>query len=127
MEESLEIKKQTKGRLPSLPFTSIKEKVLGKKYELSLVFIGDTTSAKLNKKYRNKEGPTNILSFPYTENNGEIFIDLRLVKKQAPNFNKSYKNFLGLLLIHGMLHLKGYDHGEDMEKLENKFSKLFKF
>lgn len=127
MKGDLQIKQTTKGKLPSLPFENIKESVLGKKYDLSIVFVGDKLSAKLNEKYRNKKGSTNILSFPYFENTGEIFINLKLVKKQAPDFNKNFKNFLGFLLIHGMLHLKGFDHGEEMEKQEDKFSKKFGF
>jgi ssRNA-specific RNase YbeY (16S rRNA maturation enzyme) len=53
----------------------MKESVLGKKYELSLVFIGDKKSKSLNKKFRNKDYKANILSFPIDNDMGEIFIN----------------------------------------------------
>jgi len=105
----------------------MKEAVLGKKYELSLVFVGDAISRRLNKKYRKKDKATNILSFPLTKDNGEIFINLKIAKKDAPKFEKSYNNFVKFLFIHGCLHLKGFEHGVGMEKMEEKFSKEFDF
>ncbi len=121
----MDIKNTTKIKTPSLPFQKIKEKVLGKKYELSLVFIGDKLSKKLNLQYRKINKPTNILTFPLAKDAGEIFINLNLAKKQAPKFNKSYTNFIGLLLIHGFMHLKGYSHSAKMESEEEKIRKIF--
>lgn len=120
-----EITNKTKGTLPSVPFCDIKNAVLGKKYDLSLVFIGDTRSRKLNNQSRGVDKPTNILSFPLDEQSGEIFIDLRLAKKQAPDFEKNITQMIGFLFIHGLLHLKGYDHGSTMESKERAFCKRF--
>ncbi|MCI0533577.1 rRNA maturation RNAse YbeY, partial [bacterium] len=53
-----------KRRIPNLPFGDIKNAVLGTRYELSLVFVGDILSRKLNLRYRNKNKAANILSFP---------------------------------------------------------------
>jgi len=117
------IHKTTKGRPPRLPFLKIKEVVLGKKYDLSLIFIGSTRSKTLNKKYRGKDKPANILSFPLVEDEGEIFIDLREAGRTAKNFNRKYENFVGFLLIHGLLHLKGFAHGSKMEDEEVKIRK----
>jgi len=119
-------KNTTKGKLPSLSFVSIKEAVLGKKYELSLVFIGDKLSRRLNKTYRSKDNPTNILSFPLSETEGEMFINLNKVKKEAPSFDRNYSNFLLFLFIHGLFHLKGLQHGSKMEVAEKKIRKRFK-
>jgi len=119
------IHKTIKGKPPSLPFLKIKEAVLGKKYNLELIFIGNTLSKTLNKKYRGKNKPANILSFPISENDGEIFIDLKEIKKKAELFGENYKTFTGLLFIHGMLHLKGFEHGSRMESEEIKIRKKF--
>ena len=121
----IDIKNTTKGRLPSLPFEKIKNKVLGKKYELSLVFIGNKLSRKLNNKYRNLDKPTNILSFPLSESDGEIFINLNLVPKEAPKFNKTPTKFIAYLFIHGVIHLKGFEHSSKMEAKENKILDFF--
>lgn len=108
-------------RKPSIPFGRIKEAVLGESYELSLNFIGKAKSRKLNRTYRGKDKATNVLSFPLSKNSGEIFIDLDTATKEAPSFEMSYKKFVGYLFIHGLLHLKGLDHGQKMERLEKKF------
>ena len=120
-----DIKNTTRNNNPNLPFQKIKEKILGKKYELSLVFIGDKLSKKLNNQYRKINKATNILSFNLTETAGEVFINLNLAKKQAYKFNKNYTDFVGLLLIHGLLHLKGYQHSSKMESEEEKIRKFF--
>ena len=120
-----DVANKTKSKLPCLPFCKIKNLVLGEKYELSLVFIGSTRSKKLNKQYREIDKPTNILTFPFDENGGEIFIDLARAKSDAPKFDLSPKSFVGLLFIHGLLHLKGFSHGSTMEKEENKLCKKF--
>lgn len=124
MRENFSIKNTTKGKLPSLPFVKIKELILGKNYDLSLVFIGEKRSSDLNKKYRNKNGATNILSFPLNKTDGEIFINLKSAKKDAPMFKKRYNEFVKILFVHGVLHLKGFKHGKDMEAKEEKFLKI---
>lgn len=127
MKENIFITNKTKGKLPSLPLVLIKNDILGKTYDLSIVFVGKKRSANLNEKYRNKKGPTNILSFPYSKKDGEIIICPQVAKTQNKKFNKTYRQFIGFLLIHGMLHLKGMDHGNKMEKKEEfYFHKYFK-
>ncbi len=125
MAGSFEILNMTKGALPSVPFLEIKNKILGEDYELSLVFCGNRKSKELNKKFREKDYPTNVLSFPLDKENGEIFIAPAVVKKETLKFGKTYKNLIGYLFIHGLLHLKGMEHGSTMETAEKKFQKLF--
>jgi len=119
------INKTIKGKPPRLPFLQIKEAVLGKTYDLSLIFIGSTRSKTLNKTYRNKDKPANILSFPLSKNEGEIFIDLKEAAHTSKKFDRKYKNFIALLFIHGLLHLKGFAHGSKMESKEEKLIKKF--
>lgn len=107
--ENFSITNQTKRAVPKAPFEKLKDKVLGKSYELSLVFVGDKLSHKLNFLYRGKDKPTNVLSFPLSKSSGEIFIDLSF-KEHSVIF----------LFIHGLLHLKGMQHGATMEREEKK-------
>lgn len=121
----LTITNRTKGKLPSLPFVKMKNTVLGKNYELSLVCIGNKASQRLNKAYRGKDTPTNILAFPLDGTEGEIFIDLKKSGAEAPSFERSYSNFIGFLFIHALLHLKGFEHGSKMERKERVVRKKF--
>jgi len=116
---------KTKGKLPRLPFVYIKEEILGTKYDLSIGFVSAREQKSINKKYRNIDKTTNILSFPLSKNSGEITFDLVKSKKDAPLFNMPTATFLKYLFIHGCLHLKGYDHSDIMEEEEIKFLNRF--
>lgn len=104
----------------SIPFERLKRSVLGKNFELSLVFADDKLSRRLNRIYRGKNRPANVLSFPLSKKSGEIFIDLVTVEKEAPRYGLSYRDFVKLLFVHGLLHLKGMRHGRKMERTEKK-------
>ena len=125
MKGGFTITNKTKSTLPSVPFGKIKNTALGKDYSLSLVFVGEKKSSKLNFSYRGQDKPTNILSFPLDKKNGEIFITLKVAKKQAKSFNRKLDNFLAFLFIHGLMHLKGYSHGATMERAEAKLRRQF--
>ena len=125
MKDNVTVKKLVKKDLPRINFSDIKNKILGKKYELSLVFVGKTKIQELNKNYRNKNEPTDILSFQISKNEGEVFINPDMARKKSKDFNQSYKKYLVYLVIHGLLHLKGMEHGSRMEKAEIKFLKKF--
>jgi probable rRNA maturation factor len=125
MSESFEITQTTKGKLPHLPFVAMKKAVLGSSYVLSLVFIGDKRSQALNKKYRGKDKPTNVLSFALGEKDGEIFINAQEARRGAGEYSLTQEKFIGFLFIHGMLHLKGYRHGSKMNEQEKKLRKKF--
>lgn len=103
----------------------MKEAVLGKKYELSLNFVGTKRAQALNVEYRQKTYVPNVLSFPLDEDCGEIFICPEISYKEAWEYNLSKEGYVAFLFIHGLLHLKGYDHGVKMEELEKRFMKRF--
>jgi len=84
------------------------------KLELSIVLVGQARIRKLNKKYRRKNRSTDVLSFTY-DDSGEIVICLPEVKKNAKKFHSPLQKELAKVLIHGILHLLGYDH-EKSEK-----------
>jgi len=115
----------TKAKLPRLAFAQMKEAALGSDYILSVSIVSKETIRELNKKYRQIDEPTDILSFPLTAHEGEIYLNLEYAKKESKKFNRTYENFLGYLFIHGLVHLKGYDHSSKMEEIEVKLRKLF--
>ena len=114
-----------KGDIPDVPFLKIKETILDKNYNLSIIFCTPDESRIRNKTYRDKNYPTNILSFPLDKNEGEIYISLSSARRDAKKFGYSYQKFLHLLIIHGLLHLKGHAHGSTMEKLEDNYLQKF--
>lgn len=90
--------------------------------EISIVLTGDDSISKLNKMYRYKEGPTDVLSFcqndeineflQETQSNclGDIIISLDTLKRNTKYFKVTFEEELNRLLIHGILHLIGMDH-----------------
>lgn len=91
--------------------------------EISVLFCNDAFIQELNKEYRNIDAPTDVLSFEsgdeYTDEDGkvwlsmgDIIISVETVPKNAAYFGVSQNEELKRLLIHGTLHLNGYDHGE---------------
>lgn len=119
------IQSTVKGKLPGLPFLQMKEAVLGKNYDLSFVFVGRRRIRTLNRIYREKDHATDILSFPLEKKSGEIFIFLDKARSAAKKFDRTADEHLAFLFIHGLLHLKGLDHGSRMEREEKKFSSFF--
>jgi probable rRNA maturation factor len=110
---------------PRHKYVDMADKILGKRYELSLVFVGKTRAATLNKEYRKKTYSPNVLSFPLDERTGEIFICPQVAESEAAKFNLSPRGYVGFLFIHGCLHLKGLDHSDTMDKHEAKWVKHF--
>ena len=115
----------TKSKLPVFDFEKMKNAVLGKKYELAVIIIGKKEIQKLNKEYRDINKPTDILSFPLSDDFGEIYINPEMTKIEAKKFERDYDNFFAFLFIHGLVHLKGFDHGSTMENIEAQFRKKF--
>ena len=56
---------------------------------------------------------------------GEIIICPQVAKREAKNFDLSIDGYIAYLFIHGLVHLKGHDHGDTMDKLEQKFMRQF--
>ncbi|MFA6353501.1 MAG: rRNA maturation RNase YbeY [Candidatus Paceibacterota bacterium] len=106
-------------------FSIMKNDILGKNYSLSIACVDERTSRKINKKYRKIDKATNILSFPLRTNVGEIILCPAVIKKGAKKFGRTFDQFLGFLVIHGMLHLKGFEHSSTMERLEEKYDQKY--
>lgn len=110
---------------PKHPYETIKNAVLGKSYTLTLVFTGATRAQALNKAHRGATYVPNVLSFPLDAHNGEIYITPTVARREAKKFDMTYEGYVGFLFIHGLLHLKGHDHGATMEKAERLFVRKF--
>ncbi len=108
-------------------FEKLKKEILGKEYLLSVAFVSENKSREINKKYRKKDKAANVLSFPLSPASGEILLCKPVIRREAKNFEKTPKEFLQFLVIHGMLHLKGLTHGKKMERLEKKYFSHAKF
>lgn len=98
---------------------------------ISLAIVDDTEIHDLNKKYRGKDKPTDVLAFAQnditeafiddSENDlGEIIISWQTAEKQASEKKHSYEEEVKILFIHGFLHLLGYDHQTDEEEAAMK-------
>ena len=127
-QESFTISSTVKNapRVKGVFFHDIKNKALGKDYELSLVFVGKTRARSLNKTHRHKDYATDILSFTLDKTTGEIFIYPQKAKSKSKEFGKTFQEYLPFLFIHGLFHLKGFDHGSRMEGEEARIRRLFK-
>ncbi len=100
--------------------------------EIVIRLVDEAESAELNRQYRHKQCPTNILSFPFegpegyeTDLLGDLVICVPLIAKEAEEQHKLSEHHWAHITIHGVLHLLGYDHieeneAEEMETLEIK-------
>lgn len=104
-------------------FEKIKNDILGKDYSLSVAFVSAKKSKEINKLYRKKDRPTNVLSFSLYKDEGELVLCNDIIKKEAKNLGKTYTEWLLFLVIHGMLHLKGMAHSSKMERAEKLYYK----
>jgi len=112
------------------------------KTEISVLFTDDEFIRSLNNKYRGIDKPTDVLSFnlqegaiksPEIESDkllGDIIISAETAQRQADTLNHSIEKELTVLLIHGLLHLTGYDHEKDkdykiMRAKESEILKIF--
>lgn len=102
---------------------------------VNIVFANDKLIRALNKQYRKKDKITDLLTFTYAGENGgqdyllgEIMICIPQARRQSKEFAVTFENEMYKLFIHGMLHLRGYDHEKDpdfrvMKLLEDKIMK----
>ncbi|WP_141431505.1 rRNA maturation RNase YbeY [Bacillus sp. 03113] len=99
--------------------------------ELSVTFVNNDKIQQINKEYRSKDQPTDVISFAMEELGegeiqlhgfemprvlGDIIISVEKAKEQADDYGHSYVRELGFLVVHGFLHLLGYDHETDEDE-----------
>jgi probable rRNA maturation factor len=101
---------------------------------VTIQLISDDTMAQLNETYRKKHGPTDVLSFPANgarpslgaEYVGDIAISPETARRNARRFSRSLPVEMRILILHGMIHLAGFDHETDrgeMDRLERRLRK----
>jgi probable rRNA maturation factor len=115
---------KTAPKINGVFLTEMKNEILGSNYELSIYFVGSDMMKKVNKKYRDKDSATDILSFPFGNDGfGEIYMCPEQIDIKAEKFGTTSKKYLDYLFMHGMVHLLGHDHGDKMDSLERRYSK----
>ena len=72
--------------------------------------MGRAEGRRLNSNYRRKDYPTNVLSFPYGNGSGDVVLCHPVIAKEARAQGKSLRAHYAHLVVHGVLHLRGYDH-----------------
>jgi probable rRNA maturation factor len=96
----------------------------GKKGEVSVALVSREKIRDLNREFRGKDYPTDVLSFPYgDEMVGEIVICPDVVKENAEQYGNTFEDEMLLTLVHAALHLCGYDHEMSTENAEEMFKK----
>lgn len=92
---------------------------------IKLVKISSAESRRLNRIYRKKNKPTNVLSFYYNRDYGEIFLCPEIIRKEAKSAGNSYRYQFTWMVLHGMIHLTGLHH-EGARQVELKVGRLEK-
>ena len=114
-----------------------KYRFIGKKINLSILLSDNKNIKKLNKRFRNKNKPTDVLSFPFEKKLnlkkntylGDIVISYEFMNKPKSLSNLDFKNKVTKIFIHGYLHLLGHDHIKlkDFKKMNQEEEKIYKF
>ncbi|WP_175990999.1 rRNA maturation RNase YbeY [Bacillus sp. Marseille-Q1617] len=115
-----------------LNFAAKKEEI-EESSEVSVTFVSNDRIREINREYRHKDQPTDVISFALEELGedeieivgadmprvlGDIIISVERAKEQAEEYDHSFSRELGFLALHGFLHLLGYDHMEEQDEKE---------
>lgn len=143
-QSNIIIKKEEEEILKEIIDYTLKEEGVNIEYEVSVIFVDNTAIRELNLEFRNIDSETDVLSFPmleytpkkvfkdlyidyhftddcYDEDRlvlGDIALSLEKAKKQSEEFGHSFIREVCYLTIHSLLHLLGYDHIEEDDKLK---------
>jgi probable rRNA maturation factor len=116
-----------RGRLDMVAIGIYNDERLEQRQKISLILCSNNLIQKLNRKFRKKNRPTDVLSFNYNDKFllGEIYISLERAHQQARDYGHSHADEIVRLFVHGVFHLLGYDHETpaDRRKMELKESK----
>jgi probable rRNA maturation factor len=126
------LSRQRRRRIDGTRLRRLLEKAaeaLGVKGEVSLVLAGDRLLHRLNREYRGKDRPTDVLSFPGDGGEaglGDVVISVETAARNARALGRTLAPELDVLALHGFLHVLGYDHEADdgtMDRLERRLRK----
>jgi len=94
--------------------------VLPRAAGVAVCLVSDAEIARLNRTYRGKDGATDVLSFPADGTGGDIAISPAAARRNARSLGRSVPEELRVLILHGVLHLAGYDHETDEGEMERR-------
>ncbi|KPU27948.1 heat-shock protein [Caloranaerobacter sp. TR13] len=126
-QDKVVIEEDVKEAVKNVILECFKLEGLSTNYEISVSFVDNEEIRQLNREYRGKDSPTDVLSFPmeddiidqdYTPILGDIVISAERALQQSVEFGHSFKREVAYLTAHSMFHLMGYDHETEEEKLE---------
>ena len=130
--QSLRLTIQGEAAFPALPARSTLRRwarlAVGQSAVIVLRFVGTREGRKLNREFRGQDHATNVLTFDYMEKpvRADIVICVPVVRAEARAQEKTFRNHLAHLVIHGLLHAQGHDHVShgEAEKMEARERKL---
>ncbi len=121
-------------RLEDAAKTVLQKELKSGVFVLSVILVSDERIARLNQQYRDIDAPTDVLTFdtglhnsdgPFDSHQpielGDIFLSMDTIKRQASDYNNAFEEELLYILIHGLLHICGYDHKQDDTHGEEMF------
>ena len=128
-QEKIAIPTDWTGKINRVAEICLQEEEIDPKAEIGLMFVDNEQIREMNSAYRDKDSATDVLSFPMYEADeaiedeeeillGDIVISLERAAEQAEEYGHSLEREVMYHLVHGLLHLAGYDHMEDDEKKE---------
>jgi probable rRNA maturation factor len=133
IDETNELSEQELNTIEKLLFFAAEKENVEASSELSVTFVTNDRIQEINREYRDKDKPTDVISFAMEELGegeipltgvdlprilGDVIISLAKAREQADDYGHSFIRELGFLAVHGFLHLLGYDHeNEEDEKI----------
>jgi probable rRNA maturation factor len=134
IDETETLKQDQLEMLEKLLSHAAKEEGVEAGSEVSIMFVNNERITEINRDYRGKDQPTDVISFALDDEEegddpiiydeqiphllGEIVISVPKIEEQAADYGHSFERELGFLCVHGFLHLLGYDHMTDKDEKE---------
>ena len=126
-QDKIEILADWEEKINKVAAICLKEEQIPEEAEVDLLFVDNETIREMNREYRDKDSATDVLSFPMYEADeeiddedeilfGDIVISLERAQEQCEEYGHSLEREVMYLLVHGLLHLAGYDHMEEEDK-----------
>jgi probable rRNA maturation factor len=143
LQEKIDVTQGLKELITKAVNIALSTEDVSENVEVSIALVDDDYIQELNKQYRSLDAPTDVLSFamretvsdeddgfeyPEEELLGDVVVSLERARVQAVEYGHSFEREVGFLVVHGILHLLGYDHEVDEEKtvMRQKEEKILK-
>ena len=128
-QDKIEIPADWEAKINEVAAICLREEQIPEEAEVDLLFVDNDAIREMNREYRDKDSATDVLSFPMYEADeeiddeeeilfGDIVISLERAEEQRQEYGHSLEREVMYLLVHGLLHLAGYDHMEEEERAE---------